>query len=208
MPGATPNKNIFVWGENGFEWSGLASQTPQYTPGIGIDPFSGAPNPYVDYTLIPYVPPQTYGPGSNGTPPAGQPTYTGDKSSGGNPVAPSYSITDIAGAARSLYGRTAISQAEFCVLYQRLTNYPCDFDAAEAGVKEATDWLAQLQTQQNKRVSVIGNNPLPGSQGTIPPKTTTGGGAGAGSGSGSGSGNNNMMMMLLLVVVLVLFLRD
>lgn len=167
LPGSTPNVNIWVYGEDGPRWSGSVETTPVFQPGIHIDPISGLPNPFVDYEQVYTLPSLPYGPG--GTNP---PNYTGPRgpgngtgSTGGSPIAPAYGLglgQDLDTLSRSLYGRTTVTQVEFCTMYQRLTGFACDFNASVSGSKEVAAWLAQLQSEQNARVSVVGNQTLPG----------------------------------------------
>lgn len=208
LPGVSPNKNIWVWGVDGFTWSGRTEETPVFQPGVGVDSFSGAPNPFINYDLIAYIPPPTYGPGQ---PPVNYsgPTTTpgGGAATGASPFAPAYGLglsQDLDTLSRSLYGGSVVSQAQFCVMYARLTGFACDFNNSVEGTKEVAAWLSQLQSEQNARVSVIGNRPLTGNSGA-------GGGTGGGSAAVPPPGGLDlagMMPLLLIVIVLFLFLRD
>lgn len=206
LPGSSPNLNIWTFKDGEWQWSGKTSTTPVTQPGIGRDPFDGgAAAPFVNYDLIPYVPPQTYGPSAAPYTAGGSgATATG---SAGTPIAPAYGLglgQDLATMARQFYGRTAVTQAEFCSMYQRLTNFPCDFGATEAGSKETSAWLAQLQSEQNARVSVIGNRPLTG----VGAGAGTGSGSGSGAGAGAGAGfSMSPLILIVLIVVALKFLK-
>lgn len=207
LPGVTPNVNIWTWGDGGWDWSGQTNQTPVFQPGIGIDQFSGAPNPYVNYDLIPYVPPPVYG---SGTPPAyyrgptSQPTTPGDRP---GPIAPAYGLglaQDGQALALALYGRSVVSQVEFCGIYQRLSGFACDFDAVISGSREFTEWLSELQRQQNARISPIGNRDLPAA-GQLP--VGSGSGSGAVGAGGLGALLSNPLILVIVLVVLVAVLK-
>jgi hypothetical protein len=179
---------------------------------MGFDLFSGQPGPVVNYSAI--LPPPTNGlPVVTQAPPVSRVPASDGSTATGTPVAPAYGqnlAENIQRYLLSAYGTYVVTQTQFCVAYRRFTGFDCDFSTAISGVKDSKEWLAMLQREQDDRITVVANRPVPGAgsgPGTYTPRP--GGSMAPGGGSSTGGGAFELSPMLILAAfgVIVLLRR-
>lgn len=209
LPGATPNRNIWVLGDGALVWNG-PSPAPATRPSVVADPFNPGGVMFnwnaAEIFNVGLPPVQV------GAPPRGQfvippanAAQAATQGGVGGPVAMSFapglrgSLEQYAMATK---GSLDMTQAEFCRAYTLKTGFPCDFAQADNAVRPVADWLSRLQSDQDARVGqiggvfrgnggVLGSMPAGNRPAIVRPPVQ------------SGNGSSQMMMFAMVAVIAV-----